>query len=123
LGGAVIKRCKIELNYEDHLLLINTTLDVFLSSASSIVHINTKMTNLQIITTPRPLTSTDKYQLRYMFKEQLQITNNSTDDDKQDADDIIDFAFDMVDDGKTVGNIIEEVSSCMIDMCTRYVQI
>ena len=78
------------------------------------------MTNLQI-TTPRPLTSTDTYQLRYMFKEQLQITNNSTDDDKQDADDIIDFAFDMVEDGKTVGNIIEEVSSCMIDMCTRYV--
>ena len=81
------------------------------------------MTNLQIITTPRPLTLTDTYQLRYMFKEQLQITNNSSDDDKQDADDIIDFAFDMVDDGKTVGNIVEEVSSCMIcaqDMCIIY---
>ena len=69
------------------------------------------MANLQI-TAPRELTTTDKYQLRYMFKEQLQITNNSANDDKQDADDIIDFAFDMVEDGKCVGNIVEEVSSC-----------
>ena len=78
------------------------------------------MANLQI-TTPRPLTTTDTYQLRYMFKEQLQITNNSTDDDKQDADDIIDFAFDMVEDGKTVGNIIEEVScrNCVHKICVR----
>ena len=73
----------------------------------------TKMANLQI-TAPRELTTTDTYQLRYMFKEQLQITNNSSDDDKQDADDIIDYALDMVEDGKTVGTIVEEVSSCMI---------
>ena len=56
------------------------------------------MTNLQI-TTPRSLTKTDTYQLRYMFKEQLQITNNSSDDDKQDADDIIDCSVSTVQKG------------------------
>lgn len=45
--------------------------------------------------------------MREMLKAKLLIPNDSY---EEDANDLLDYAFDMVDDGKDVGSVTEEVS-------------
>ena len=59
------------------------------------------------LVTPRPLTSSDMTHLRSMFELQLTI---KTEEDEEDAVDLINYALDMVNRGKNVGSVVEEVS-------------
>lgn len=65
------------------------------------------MTDNTLIT-PRPLTPSDISHLRNMFELQLTI---QTEEEKEDAVDLINYALDMVGRGKNVGSVVEEVSS------------
>jgi len=62
---------------------------------------------------PRELTPDEISKLRVMLKSKL----NVTDDNEQDADDLCDYAIDMIEESKTVGNMVDEVSiSLCVDM-------
>ena len=72
---------------------------------------NNNMTNLSI---SRTLTSSEQTKLRTQLYTQLNITtsnNNDLDeDDINDAENIVDYALDMINDGEDVGHVMEEVS-------------
>lgn len=54
----------------------------------------------------RPLTSGDRSHLRAMFELQLDVTDDAS---REDANDLIEYALDMVGRGKNVGSVMEEV--------------
>ena len=64
----------------------------------------------------RKLTSSESDTVSELFKAQLNIL---TDDDDADADTLLIYALDMVDEGKSVGKVIEEVSNRFVhSSCT-----
>ena len=65
------------------------------------------MTNLSI---SRTLTSSEQSKLRTQLYTQLNITSNNDEDDINDAENILDYALDMINDGEDVGHVMEEVS-------------
>ena len=67
------------------------------------------MTNLSI---SRTLTSSEQTKLRTQLYTQLNITSsdNLDEDDMNDAENIVDYALDMINDGEDVGHVMEEVS-------------
>lgn len=67
------------------------------------------MTN---VSTSRALTSMEQTKLRTLLYTQLNITTNNDDDedDINDAENILDYALDMINDGDNVGHVMEEVS-------------
>ena len=56
----------------------------------------------------RKLTSSESDTVTDLIKAQL---NTATDDDDDDADTLLSYVLDMVDEGKSVGKVIEEVSN------------
>ena len=68
---------------------------------------NNNMTNLSI---SRTLTSSEQSKLRTQLYTQLNITSNNDEDDINDAENILDYALDMINDGEDVGHVMEEVS-------------
>jgi len=75
-----------------------------------------QLTNDELqLTSSRTLTANEKAHLRSIFEEQLTITSNSNADDIDDAIDLIDYGIDMVDRGKNVESVMQEVSF-MIDL-------
>ena len=75
-----------------------------------------QLTNNELqLTSSRALTTNEKAHLRSIFEEQLTITSNSNSDDIDDAIDLIDYGIDMVDRGKNVESVMQEVSR-MIDL-------
>ena len=75
-----------------------------------------QLTNDELqLTSSRALTTNEKAHLRSIFEEQLTITSNSNSDDIDDAIDLIDYGIDMVDRGKNVESVMQEVSR-MIDL-------
>lgn len=56
---------------------------------------------------PRELTDDETSSLRELLKSKLRIPNDSY---EEDASDLLDYAFDMVSDGKAAGSVTEEVS-------------
>ena len=70
-----------------------------------------QLTNDELqLTSSRTLTTNEKAHLRSIFEEQLTITSNSNADDIDDAIDLIDYGIDMVDRGKSVESVMQEVS-------------
>ena len=67
------------------------------------------------LTSSRTLTTNEQAYLRSIFEEQLTITSNSNADDIDDAIDLIDYGIDMIDRGKSVESVMQEVSR-MIDL-------
>jgi len=59
---------------------------------------------------PRELTPDEISKLRVMLKSKL----NVTDGNEQDADDLCDYAIDMIEESKTVGNMVDEVSILLL---------
>ena len=70
---------------------------------------NNNMTKLSI---SRTLTSSEQSKLRTQLYTQLNITGNNDldEDDINDAENILDYALDMINDGEDVGHVMEEVS-------------
>ena len=67
------------------------------------------------ITTPRPLTLTDKSLLEELFKQQLSIT---TTEDAEDATHLIEYIIEMIDSmNKNVGEVMEEMVYMDYDIC------
>ena len=64
----------------------------------------------------RELTEDEMSSLRALLKPKLVIPDDSHD---QDADDLLDYVFEMVDEGRTVGFVMEEVS-CDADLYVSY---
>jgi len=58
---------------------------------------------------PRDLTIQESSRLRELLKEQLDI-NAFKDQDHEDAEVLLDYAFDMIESGDSVGKVTEEVS-------------
>ncbi len=58
------------------------------------------------LTAPRELSPDETSALRDLLKNQLSI---SSDDDHEDADNLLDYAIDMIDSGDNVGHVTEEV--------------
>ena len=56
---------------------------------------------------PRPLTTTEIDSLRSLLKNSLNITSN---DDEEDATNLLEYAFDMIEADENVGHIADEVS-------------
>ena len=56
---------------------------------------------------PRDLSEDETAKLRGLLKTQLII---SSDDDDVDADDLLDYAVDMIESGENVGHVTDEVS-------------
>lgn len=56
---------------------------------------------------PRALTEDETEVLRKLLKTKLNIPS---DDHEEDASDLLDYAMDMIEDGKNVGHVAEEVS-------------
>ena len=82
---------------------------------------NNNMTNLSI---SRTLTSSEQSKLRTQLYTQLNITSNNDEDDINDAENILDYALDMINDGEDVGHVMEEVSSVLcllICICMHYI--
>jgi len=61
-------------------------------------------------TAPRELSQDEISSLHVLLKSKMNISNDSH---EQDADDLIEYAIEMVGDGKTVGYITDEVSSSL----------
>ena len=59
------------------------------------------------LSAPRNLSEDEKAKLRGLLKTQLII---SSDDDDVDADDLLDYAVDMIESGENVGHVTDEVS-------------
>lgn len=59
------------------------------------------------LSAPRDLTEDESAQLRQLLKATLII---SSDDDEEDAENLLDYAIDMIDSGENVGHVAEEVS-------------
>ena len=57
---------------------------------------------------PRDLSPNEIGELRNLLKSQLSISN---DDDEEDAENLLDYAVDMIESGEDVGHVAEEVSS------------
>ena len=58
---------------------------------------------------PRDLSESESTQLRELLREQLDI-NPFKDQDHEDAEVLLDYAFDMIESGDSVGKVTEEVS-------------
>jgi len=58
---------------------------------------------------PRQLTATELSSLRKLLRSKLNINDHA---DEEDATNLLDYAFDMIDGGENVGHIAEEVSIC-----------
>ena len=56
---------------------------------------------------PRDLSTDETAELRTLLKHQLSI---NSDDDEEDADNLLDYAVDMIKSGENVGHVAEEVS-------------
>ena len=62
------------------------------------------------ISSSRTLTSIEQTNLRTKLYTQLNITSDEYDeDDRNDAENILDYALDMINDGDPVGHVMEEV--------------
>jgi len=59
---------------------------------------------------PRELTPDEISKLRVMLKSKLNVTDSNV----QDADDLCDYAIDMIEESKTVGNMVDEVSILLL---------
>ena len=83
------------------------------------------MTNIldQQLSSPRPLSTVEVTTLRSLLMSQL-IISNDNDDTKDDAENLLDYALDMINDGEDVGHVMEEVSSVLcllICICMHYI--
>lgn len=65
---------------------------------------------------PRDLTDEEASSLRELLRSKL-ITINSSVDDEEDAEALLDYANDMIEDGESVGNVVEEVSRVESSPC------
>ena len=68
---------------------------------------NNRIMNNELIAT-RDLSPNEMGELRNLLKSQLSISN---DDDEEDAENLLDYAVDMIESGEDVGHVAEEVSS------------
>ena len=59
------------------------------------------------LSVPRDLSEDETIKLREFLRSQLSI---STDDDEEDADNLLDYAVDMIESGENVGHVTDEVS-------------
>lgn len=59
---------------------------------------------------PRPLSSGDISYLRAVFELQLDLPDEADENAREDAETLIDYALDMIQRGKNVGSVVEEVS-------------
>lgn len=59
---------------------------------------------------PRDLTEAEESDLRKQLTSQLNITTLIQDED--DAETLLEYAFDMIKGGDTIGQVVEEVSLC-----------
>ena len=59
------------------------------------------------LTAPRDLSPNEMASLRDLLKSQLVING---DDDDEDAENLLDYAVDMIDSGENIGHVAEEVS-------------
>lgn len=60
----------------------------------------------QLLASPRDLTEDETATLRELLQAQLSI---ASDDDQEDAENLLDYAVDMIDSGENVGHVTEEV--------------
>ena len=120
--------CNTNLPIKDINIEKNKVLPAPLSqimSSNTVTTTNTNDASLQLtndelqLTSSRTLSSSEKAHLRSIFEEQLTITSNSNSDDIDDAIDLIDYGIDMVDRGKNVESVMQEVSR-MIDLIFVY---
>lgn len=61
------------------------------------------------LSTPRTLTATESSTLRSLLNSKL-LSSTSNDDHIEDAENILDYAIDMIEGGDNIGNVVEEVS-------------
>ena len=59
------------------------------------------------LTLPRPLSTDETDTLRDLLTQQLNISGG---DDLDDAENLLDYAIDMIDSGEAVGHVTDEVS-------------
>ncbi len=64
------------------------------------------------LTIPRDLTEKEETDLRKLLTSQLHITTLLQ--DEEDAEVLLDYAFDMIKDGDNIGQVVEEVSCCSV---------
>lgn len=73
--------------------------------------------NRMAITAYRQLTTSESMTLFKLMKAKLNIVD---DDDDQDADTLLDYALDMIDEGKSVRDVVNEVSMSYHNSCFEY---
>ena len=61
------------------------------------------------LSTPRTLTATESSTLRSLLNSKL-LSSTSNDDHIEDAENILDYAIDMIEGGDNIGQVVEEVS-------------
>ena len=61
------------------------------------------------LSSPRPLSTTEVTTLRSLLMSQL-IISNDNDDTKDDAENLLDYALDMIGEGENIGHVTDEVS-------------
>ena len=62
------------------------------------------------LSSPRTLSPTEVTTLRSLLMSQLIISNNDDDDTKDDAENLLDYALDMIGEGENIGHVTDEVS-------------
>lgn len=68
------------------------------------------------LSTPRTLTATESSTLRSLLNSKL-LSSTSNDDHIEDAENILDYAIDMIEGGDNIGNVVEEVSIVVSQKC------
>jgi len=66
------------------------------------------------LSVPRDLSEEETAKLRKFLRSQLSI---STDDDEEDADNLLDYAVDMIESGENVGHVTEELKFMEMPVC------
>ena len=62
------------------------------------------------LSSPRTLSPTEVTTLRSLLMSQLIISDPNDDDTKDDAENLLDYALDMIGEGENVGHVTDEVS-------------
>ena len=69
------------------------------------------------LATPRELSSDETAELRELLKGQLTI---QTDDDGEDAENVLDYAIEMINNGESVGHVTEELPLLEMPVCDEF---
>lgn len=72
------------------------------------------------ISSPRPLTEDEAAELKALLKPHLKLNNVSCPFQADaDADDLLNYALDMIEDGENVGKVLEELEFMELEICSR----